>query len=79
MSLVFACPSCGSPSIALPEILDDEAVVHCGRCAAEVGRWGPFKALARRPDGAGARPAGRDGAGAAAPSASRDAVNSLGR
>lgn len=51
MSIVFACSACGSPSIALPETLDDEAIVHCGRCGEVVGRWGPFKALARRPEG----------------------------
>lgn len=54
MSIVFACASCSSPSIALPVVLDDEATVHCGRCGGVVGRWGPFKALARRPEHASA-------------------------
>lgn len=47
MSIVFACLACGSPAITPPKVLDDEANVHCGRCGAVVGQWGPFKALAR--------------------------------
>jgi hypothetical protein len=68
VSLNFACHACGSPSIALPAVLDEDAFVRCGHCHAKIDRWGAFKARTRahfphpvgvpRPPAGGALPLG---------------------
>lgn len=44
----FACESCGSPSIAPPSEVHDEAPVRCGGCGVGLGSWGEFKRAASR-------------------------------
>jgi hypothetical protein len=44
----FACDRCGSPSIMLPENLEDAAPIRCSGCGVELGTWGVFKERARR-------------------------------
>jgi len=44
----FACSACGSPSIVLPAVLADEAVVSCGRCQSAMGSWLGYKSYVSR-------------------------------
>lgn len=39
----FACDNCGSISVILPTELIDSALVRCGGCGREYGRWREFK------------------------------------
>ena len=40
---LFACRSCGSPSVSLPPDLHDEDDVHCDRCGERLSSWLEFK------------------------------------
>jgi hypothetical protein len=43
MGLHFACTSCGSPSVSLPETVEDSAIVACRSCGAAISTWGELK------------------------------------
>jgi hypothetical protein len=43
----FACRSCGSPAVSIPEELNAAAAVQCARCGYVVGTWSELQALAR--------------------------------
>lgn len=44
----FACETCGSPSIVLPEQLNDQAGITCSGCGSTLGTWGGLKMRARQ-------------------------------
>jgi uncharacterized Zn finger protein len=44
----FECEGCGSPSVLLPSVLKDDALVHCSSCGACLGSWQAFKYRAER-------------------------------
>ena len=44
----FACPSCGSPSISVPDEIHDAAEVHCAGCGMSLGSWHAFKERTRQ-------------------------------
>lgn len=44
----FACIVCGSPSIVLPVVLVDDAVVSCGGCQSAIGSWIDYKSYVSR-------------------------------
>jgi hypothetical protein len=44
----FECADCGSPSVILPSILRDDALVHCSHCGGCIGSWEAFKHRAER-------------------------------
>jgi hypothetical protein len=44
----FACRSCGSPAVVLPEELNDNASVRCEGCNDVLATWGAFKARTTR-------------------------------
>lgn len=56
----FECEGCGSPSIILPSVLSDDALVHCSSCGACLGSWQAFKHRAERIIMAEAAPARTD-------------------
>ncbi len=39
----YACSECGSPAVALPERLDENALVHRRHCRYPVATWAVFK------------------------------------
>lgn len=39
----FAWERCGSPSLAMPRDLTDDASFHCCSCGRCIGSWGAFK------------------------------------
>jgi hypothetical protein len=43
--LAFSCSACGSPSVALPDVFDDESEVRCGACNRRLMTWKEFKAI----------------------------------
>jgi hypothetical protein len=44
----FACSSCGSPSITVPDEIHDAAELHCAGCGMSLGSWHAFKERTRQ-------------------------------
>lgn len=44
----FAACECGSPSIAIPATIVDEALVSCGGCSRVIGSWLGYKSFVSR-------------------------------
>ncbi len=44
----FACDTCGSPAIMLPDAPEDASMIRCSGCGSRLGSWGEFKARARQ-------------------------------
>ncbi len=44
----FACDTCGSPAIMLPDAPEDTSAIRCSGCGSRLGTWGEFKARARQ-------------------------------
>lgn len=44
----FACHTCSSPSIMLPEELTEAAPIRCSGCGMRLGSWGAFKEQVRQ-------------------------------
>ncbi|MDJ1160172.1 hypothetical protein QNA08_18320 [Chelatococcus sp. SYSU_G07232] len=56
----FACESCGSNSIVLPDVLTDDAAITCSGCGAALGSWRTFKDRVKRVVAADLVAKGRD-------------------
>lgn len=44
----FACDTCGSPAIMLPDHPEPCSAIRCSGCGARLGTWGAFKERARQ-------------------------------
>jgi hypothetical protein len=44
----FACRTCGSPSITVPDEINDAAELRCASCGVGLGSWHAFKERTRQ-------------------------------